>query len=146
MSRAYDRLLTESPEYLTCAYGSSQALGLRGSKEAIEKAHTLFVNYASTRNRLHWVDPQLAFFTISRDKVRSAIKLFLYVNLLHGGDVGSYSTWDEDTGTYTLIQDTKRAEDLSAQEADLFMTTIRTRHFIPADYSSAVDHEYRMVT
>jgi hypothetical protein len=143
MTKTLTDLLAESPTYLTCTYSRNGALGFRGTKEAINKAHMLFINYDKT-SRLRWISDDLAYIAISPARIRAAIKTYLYVNLLHSKEVPSYSEWDEETGVYTLHQDVESAERLSTEDADAFMAAIQGTFSIPSHESTAVDHEYRM--
>lgn len=142
MTKIYQDLISEPLEYLICRYGKTYALGLKGEQYYINRAHTLFCNYDKV-SKLHYLSPEFAYLTISPERLRAAIKLYLHVNLLHSREVGSYSTWDEDTGEYNLVTDDKGAEVLAAHDADLFMSSLKTKSFMPTDRASAA-HEYSM--
>jgi hypothetical protein len=145
MTKTLSDLLADSPTYLTCHYSRNGALGFKGSKESIERAHNLFVNY-DRMSRLRWVSGDLAYIAISPARIRAAIKTYLYVNLLHSKEVPSYSEWDEEAGVFTLHQDIENAERLSSEGADEFIANLQTASFIPSNDSTAVDHEYRTVS
>lgn len=145
MTKTLTQLLNESPEYMTSAYSRNGALGFRGTKEQIERAYNLFLNYYKSGLRLRWINDGLAFIAISPENVREAIKLYLYVNLLHSKEVPSRTTWDEETGIFTLIQDIGLAEKLSNEGADEFMALVQAKTFIPLNESTSIDHEYKFV-
>lgn len=141
-SKTYDRLTSDCPELYQTAYGRKGriALQMRGSARQIELMTNLMVNYDGP-HILHRLSPDLSFISTTPARLRAAIKLFLYVNVLLSKEAGSYDTWDEETGTYTLTQDTQTAERLAAEGADAFMLIIPTKSFLPTDYSTPA-HEY----
>lgn len=132
-SAVYSKLIADSPDFSLCRYGRNSALGMRGTKGQIDLATNLFANYdrpVIARPLSH----DLSYITTSPRRVRAAIKLYLHVNLLHSREVPSYSTWDEETGVYTLESDDAKAEAIAAQDADAFMSHIRLRFpFIPSE-------------
>lgn len=136
-SKTYESLVQSNPSLYQCQYGRSGrvAIQMRGSAAQIELFHTLVENYDGPHT-LHRLSPDLAYFSITPTRLKAAIRLFLYVNILHSREAGSYETWDEDTGVYTLTQDEQTAERLAAADAETFMASIPTKSFLPSETGS----------
>lgn len=142
-TKTLDKLLNDSPELMTCAYGKAGriALALKGDPAKVTLMYDLISNYHGSCI-LHRLSPDLSYVSLTPASLRAAIQLFLYVNILHSKEAGSYETWDEETGVYTLSQDTAAAEALSARDAAAFVAAIPVKSFIPSDYSTP-SHEYQ---
>lgn len=138
-SKTYERLLLDSPEMSLVRYGRSHALGMKGPRHLIDKAHNLFVNYDRVCT-LHRLSDELSYILTTPERVRASIKLYLYVNLLHSREVGSYSTWDEDTEKYAIVAEEAKAENISSHDASLFMEHIKLRFkFMPSDRATGAE-------
>lgn len=142
-SKTYQRLIDDLPELMLTAFGRSgrRALGMRGSARQIELMYNLMSNYDGAC-RLHRLTPDLSFVSTTPARLHKAIRLFLYCNVLLSKEAGSFDTWDEDTGVYTLTQDTATAERLAVEGADAFLARILVKSFLPSDYSTPA-HEYQ---
>jgi hypothetical protein len=137
----YQQLISEPVEYLICVYGKGNALGFRGEQEYITKAYNLFANMdcEGPANRsaplLVEIDKNkigLSYIYTTIPRISKALELFFYTNILLNREVPVWSTWDEETGEYNLIQDTESAEKLSKEYAARFMTEhIKIESFIP---------------
>ncbi len=141
-SKTYLKLIDDSPDLMTCAYGRSGrvALGMRGPADKVNLMYDLISNYDGP-HILHRLSPDLSYISITPARLRAAIKLFIYVNVLHAKEAGSYDTWDEETGVYTLTQDVETAERLANEGAAAFMSSIPTKSFLPSDRSTP-SYEY----
>jgi hypothetical protein len=131
MSNTYKNLLSEPLQYVVCQYGNGVALGFEGNKEFIDKAHTLFCNFDANK-KLNWLNNDFAYISSTMAKIKEAVKLYLYVNILHAKEVQTKELWDEENGIYTLIQDEDTANQLAEAEATDFMSRLKTVSFIPA--------------
>lgn len=142
-SKTYERLINDCPELMLTAFGRAgrRALGMRGSQHQIDLMFNLMSNYDGTCI-LHRLTPDLSFVSTTPARLHAAIKTFLYCNVLLSKEAGSFDTWDEDTGVYTLTQDTVTAERLAIEGADAFMARIPVKSFLPSDYSTPA-HEYQ---
>ncbi len=142
-SKTYDALINDIPELYQAAYGKSGtiALGMRGTARQIELMHNLISNYDGA-HVLYKLSPDLSYLSIRPARLHAAIKTFLYCNLLLSKEVKAHSTWDEETGEYTLIQDVETAERLAGEGADAFMAAIPTKSFLPSERSTP-SHEYQ---
>ncbi len=132
-SNTYAKLISQCPALSICSYGNrSNALGMEGSAESIRLMHNLVYNYAGPC-ALYRLSDTFAYLTLPADRLRAAIKLYLYVNLLHSGEVPSTQTWDETEDTYTLSRDEEAAERLAVADAETFMASLPTRSFLPTE-------------
>lgn len=139
-SPTYQRFLAESPAFSIAAYGRSSALGLKGTVEQINSFHLLVHNYSGPRP-LHWLSDDFAYLTMSPALIRAAIRLYLYANVLHSGEVPTDTSWDDAAGVYSLTQDTNLATEIADQCAAAFVAGLKVQSFIPTDRTSAA-HEY----
>ena len=129
MTKTYTQFIAEPLSYSICQYGNGVAIKFKGPKEYIEKAHNLFCNFDATR-KLNWLDNESAYISGTMLRIKNAVKLYLYTNILHNKEVAVNESWDEETGIYTLTQDEKTAELLAEQESSDFMANLKTESFI----------------
>ncbi len=129
MTKTYAQFLAEPLTYSICQYGNGVAIKFKGEKEYIEKAHALFCNFDATR-KLNWINNDSAYISGTISRIKAAIKLYLYVNILHSKELPSSESWDEETGIYTLEQDEKGAELFAEQESSDFMAHLKSESFI----------------
>lgn len=139
-SPTYQKFLRESPEFSVATYGRSHALGMSGTVDQINGFHMLIHNFDSNRC-LHWLSDDFAYLTIPLPRLRAAIRLYLYANILHSGEVPTDTSWDEVNGIYSLMQDTNAATEIADQCAAEFMAGIKVQSFIPTDQTTPA-HEY----
>lgn len=138
MSQTYSTFLSQSPEFRICRWGRGHALGFRGTVDQINSAWYLFVNYDKDCV-LHWLRDDFAYISMTLPRLRSALKLYLYVNILHSKEAASHHTWDEAAGTYDLIQDIATANELAEADVAHFMASLQTKSFIPLDESTPAE-------
>jgi len=136
MSKVYDKLLIDSPEMLICYYGTDgKAIGMRGERSKIDLMHNLFCNFAPETSK-QYKEPKLgfagnlAFISMTLERAKEAIRLYIYLNLLLSKEVESISQFDEETGEYQLEQDEQLANEIAIRESDLFALTFKTESFI----------------
>lgn len=137
MSKTYEKLLTESPEYAICAYGSASALGMSGSAESINKAWNLFCNF-DREVTLHRITDSLSYISTSKERLKAALSLYLYVNILHSKEVPSVEHWDEETGVYLSTHDDNLVKDMVCDDIKHFFENLKVKSFIPSSYSSEI--------
>lgn len=149
MSQAFNDLVSGKPQYLLTPYSRSHALGFKGDTEDINLAYNLFSNYDDTHLAppISWISHGLAFISMTPERLRETIRIYLEVNMLHRKEVATTSMWDEENAIYTLVQDEEAATIIAGIEADAFVRDhVQYVNFLPVttfSTNSSESYKYR---
>lgn len=135
MSTALDSLINEPLQWMLAGHGDGYALGWRGPREYIQKAHTLFVNFYDPPDHAHTpplleIHDALAYIYLpGPEAIAKTLKLFFYAEALRNHDVRVIKRWEGDELVYEW--DEVGAERLATEDTATFMKRIKVRTFMP---------------